>query len=222
MGNDFTQSGCQDFEQSQCQNRVLFAPNPIGAGGKCARFLVTCARSDVAGYIAQLRTNLPAIMALMNFDGIGYGGGGPGSQYIYDFDINPTFNIALGTLYSGGLGEFESRYYPGPGSPPNPFPSLAAAEAAINRNVIQIVWLYDPAKPVGSIANLTFYDATKYPGSLISVIGTVSSVTPPPDSFTPVGGSVFEVPIPDYISPLYYAGVPPYYFAYWDERYYLT
>ena len=221
MGNDFIQSGCQDFKQSQCQNRVLFVPNPIGAGGKCARFLVTCARGDVAGYIAQLRTNLSAIMALMNFDGIGYGGG-PGSQYIYDFDINPTFNIALGTLYSGGAYETQSKYYPGPGSPPNPFPSLAAAEAAMNRNVIQIVWLYDPAMPAGSVKPMLFYDATRYPGSLISSHGSLTSVTPPPDSFTPVGGSVIEVPIPDYIAPLYYAGAPPYIFAYWDERYYLA
>lgn len=216
MANDFTLSTCQDFELSACQNRE--------SGGnllltmKVVCFFTTQPMSKIAGIIDLINANANAIMATLEFyDNVPVMLGTQDTwAYYYNLDINPTFvlpygvyfqNAALGLLNGYSYNDDISGYWSLPmtdeGGPPE-FSTLAVAQAAMDsaQKMIQLVWWFYSGPPGSTmVATITSFsiDGTQ---TVVST-ATLTSVAPPADLCTPGYGSVFKLPIPAYVAPVY-------------------
>lgn len=94
-----------DFENKLFQR---YKPTPPYFAVKQVYATVSCDLEDLDGFIAAIETNLAAIMAEMEFNGddFPFSSGFGLSQYAYDFDANPSFDITKGAITTGGNGGY--------------------------------------------------------------------------------------------------------------------
>lgn len=191
MSQDFQQTAVQDFEQSQCQNRILSGDVPAGVYYRHIEFFMTQPLADVQSYIDTLNANADEIMLSMYENDLA-------GSYTYDFDIFPTFDISNGVYGAGGGypltldgSHIESEPYENPA--PTEAESIAAADGA--RKLLSLIWVLQRATPVGTAKTLNnFFNERSFAtgGALPDTITTpTASVT----SDVPLGGSLFKIPV---------------------------
>lgn len=197
---NFEQSGCQEFLQSQCQNRGRGQHNTFLSSIWWIKFFVQVPMSQIQSYIDTMNTNAEAIFALANYgqkDAQGNVLFAPTWQYSYDFTVlGPVFDITKGTHNNGGNPTIpDSCLTSFPYPPATPITNTAGAMANLDAvtKEIQLMWYYFIQWPLGSSGTVTNVDANVYPS--VTTHFQIASIAPAVGkNGTPSVGSRFEVP----------------------------